>query len=80
MPLLYGPTEASDGCPVVARCSLLWEAPDGVQRHVGHLEKLSHPEGGDSYQWVVPRLAAATRDEVLDAVVRACQTSDLSAR
>jgi hypothetical protein len=44
---------------------------------VGTLEKLVHPEGAESYQWSTPRLAAATRDEVLDAVVLACQTGDL---
>jgi hypothetical protein len=75
--LSYGPVEPSDGTPVTARCSLLWQGPDGVHRHVGFLERLDHPEGGTTYQWAVPRLAASTREEVLDAVVRACQTGDL---
>jgi hypothetical protein len=75
--LSYGPTEVSDGCPVVARCALLWRGTDGVERHVGSLEKLMHPEGGTSYQWSTPRLAASTRDGCLDAVVLACQTGDL---
>jgi hypothetical protein len=44
---------------------------------VGTLEKLVHPEGAESYQWSTPRLAGSTRDEVLDAVVAACQAGDL---
>jgi hypothetical protein len=79
MTLSYGPVEQSDGIPVTARCSLLWEGPDGEKRHVGFLERLDHPEGGTSYQWVVPCLAGSTRDEVLDAVVAACQSGDLRA-
>jgi hypothetical protein len=80
MTLSYGPVEQSDGIPVTARCSLLWQGPDGVQRHVGFLERLDHPmENAVSYQWATPRLAAATRDEVLDAVVAACQSGDLRA-
>ena len=75
--LSYGEVEISDGCPVTARCALLWRGPDGEQRHVGTLEKLVHPEGGESYQWAVPCLAGSTRDEVLDAVVAACQSGDL---
>jgi hypothetical protein len=75
--LSYGPVEHSDGTPVTARCSLLWQGPDGEQRHVGFLERLDHPEGGTSYQWAVPCLAGSTRDEVLDAVVAACQSGDL---
>jgi hypothetical protein len=34
-------------------------------------------EGHTSYAWSTPRLAGSTRDEVLDAVVHACQTGDL---
>jgi len=78
MTLSYGPVEEADGWPVTARCALLWQGPDGVQRHVGFLERLDHPmENAVSYQWSTPRLAAATRDEVLDAVVHACQTGEM---
>jgi hypothetical protein len=75
--LSYGPVEPSDGIPVTARCSLLWQGPDGEQRHVGFLERLDHPEGGTTYQWSVPCLAGSTREAVLDAVVAACQSGDL---
>lgn len=75
--LSFGPVEPSDGIPVTARCSLLWQGPDGEQRHVGTLDRYDHPEGGTTYAWSTPRLAAATRDEVLDAVVHACQTGDM---
>jgi hypothetical protein len=76
--LSFGEVEPGNGCPVTARCALLWKGTDGVERHVGTLERYDHPmEGHTSYAWSTPRLAAATRDEVLDAVVAACQSGDL---
>ena len=80
MTLSYGPVEPSDGIPVTARCSLLWQGPDGEQRHVGFLERLDHPEGGTTYQWSVPIWAAQTREGVLDQVVRACQQDDIATK
>jgi hypothetical protein len=76
--LSYGPVEPSDGTPVTARCSLLWKGPDGVERHVGFLERYDHSmEGGVSYAWSTPIIAGMTRDAVLDAVVEACRTGKL---
>ena len=74
----FGPVEPSDGIPVTARCALLWKGPDGVERHVGFLERYDHPmEGHTTFAWSTPCLAASSRDVVLDAVVHACQTGEM---
>jgi hypothetical protein len=55
----------------------MWQGDDGVQRHVGTLDRVDHPEGGTTYQWSTPQIVSASREAVLDAVVEACRSGRL---